>query len=232
MKIILSANPPAARAVTLIELLATMVLGIVLISLILGGVQKVRSSAKAAECTSRMRNLGVAAQSFIGDNNGLLPYRVLDASDPQRGEARTWMKHLGMYSGVDGRFVGNDPPTDILLCPDDPSRSPRQLRTYRYNHARPAPPHRLGEIASPASHAMLFCLAYTGSYLPDIWRYDTAIWGKHYDTLYPPGSGSAYVRPHFEERAVNVLYFDGHVAASPYPLPEAAYQYDLKSDGN
>jgi|GEM_PF-1330731 len=228
------------QAFTLVELLVSIAIIAILTALLLGGLRNIQQTAKAAECTAKLRTLGTYAHSFIADNNNRLPFSVDYDHLETLSEDRSWMKHLGTYSGEDGRFIGNEPMSKLLLCPADPSTSPKQLRTYRYNEAAPSPdgdpkysrsnyrPIRLTQIVSPSNHAMLFCVAYTGPTTSKIWTYGECLWGERIEKLYPPEDPGIFPRPHFDNQAVNILYYDGHVAKTPYPLPDPVYYFNLK----
>lgn len=67
-------NPTwSCRGFTLIELLAVIAITLVLATLLLGGVGKVREAAEKAKCASHLRALGVGILAYAGDNNGRLP---------------------------------------------------------------------------------------------------------------------------------------------------------------
>ena len=67
----------------------------------------------------------------------------------------------------------------------------------------------------------VFCVAYKGPYPLPMWLDDTIIWAAHYDALLPPDDPAVeYPRPHYLGKALNVMYFDGHVGRTKYPIPE------------
>jgi prepilin-type processing-associated H-X9-DG protein len=216
-----------SRAFTLLELLAVISIVIILVA-VLGGVSgHFIESARTIKCTGNLRQLGAAAHLYIADNNGVLPYT---SASPN------WMVHLAPYIGAkDGTLTKNDPPTDAFLCPSDPSRNPRQLRTYRYASSFGSPgggylssyiPSRLSEIVRPATHAMFYCVAYTGTRQLELWTYDQAIWKETVDIANPPNQANDWPRPHYNNKGVNILYSDGHVAEALYPLAPATFHFD------
>lgn len=214
---------------TLVELLAVVFIMAILAVLLFSAVHSSISTSRATYCLAKMHSLGSAAHGFIGDHNMFLPYR---SDDPN------WMFNLGPYLGLQPTVeVGNIPMTTVFLCPDDPSTSPKQLRTYRYVSAFPSPaaqirssyiPSRYYELARPSTLAMLVCVANTGPRLLEIWRYDQAIWKESAETSNPPGNPGNFPRPHYNENAVNILYADGHVAKAQYPLPPETWHFDGK----
>lgn len=215
------------RAFTLTELLTAIAIIAVLVMLLIVGINKLLASARATQCLGKMRVLGSAVSLYIGENNGGLPHT---------SENRNWIFNIGPYLDLlPVQPTGNDPFTTAFLCPDDPARSPRQLRTYKYaasvlSNTRTVSllPKNIIGVESPSTLAMLFCIAYTGPRELEIWRYDTSIWRDDVDNNNPPDTPGVYPRPHYDGRAVNIIYYDGHAAAADYPLPPATFHFDGK----
>ncbi len=217
-----------AGAFTLIELLVVISIVAILAALLFPAMQSVVAKARATACLAKMRSLGVAAHSFMGDNSMYLPYRSADSD---------WMCNLGPYLELQPptNQLGSLPFTKVFLCPDDPSRSPRQLRTYRYvttfkagGTTVAAIPSKYLEFDNPSTSAMLVCVANTGNRLLDIWAFDQAIWKSTTDTSNPPDQTNDFPRPHYAGKGLNILYNDGHVAKALYPLPPETWQASKK----
>ncbi|MFV0338405.1 MAG: prepilin-type N-terminal cleavage/methylation domain-containing protein [Chthoniobacterales bacterium] len=219
-------------AFTLIELLVVLAITVILAALIFASFQKAREAALSVKCIGRLKNLGVTAKSYIGDNGGFLPYTP---------DNQNWMFNLAPYMGIyPTKKAGNDPLTQAFHCPSDPARSPRQVRSYRYHQTFPSKtaqllgevnranyvPSRFIEIRKPATHAMLFCVAYTGARSLQLWRFDEALWKESVNTTYPPDQINIFPRPHHNGKAVNVLFSDGHISAVQYPLPPEIWHFD------
>lgn len=67
------------RAFTLLELLVVLTIIAVLSTLVLVAVGTLKNTARNLQCTTNVRNLAVAMQSYAGDHHGMLPYRVINA---------------------------------------------------------------------------------------------------------------------------------------------------------
>ncbi|MDA3959848.1 MAG: prepilin-type N-terminal cleavage/methylation domain-containing protein [Planctomycetota bacterium] len=104
------------RAFTLTELL--MVIGIIalLASLLLPAIALVRQAADGTACMAHMRQLGIALQSYVDDNQGYIPPAAWRYADGQR----VWQQHLiGYLDGMDDKEdVMGGPRMNVLYgCP-------------------------------------------------------------------------------------------------------------------
>ena len=71
------------------------------------------------------------------------------------------------------------------------------------------------------------CVAYIGRELLPMWLDYTIIWNNYYDELLRVDDPYVeYPRPHYLGKALNVQYFDGHVARARYPILESNWVYD------
>lgn len=119
---------------TLIELLVVVAIIALLAALVFAGGRNAMSSAKAAQCASNLRQIGIGMQSYCVDNNGKLP---------SSGVA-TWDMHIMPYlddSGYD--FMGVSAgvglatsvasgTTKLFKCPEDRGSRPsgKYARSY------------------------------------------------------------------------------------------------------
>ncbi len=220
-------------AFSVLEIAIALAVVAVLAILLYPWARNTAATARAAQCLGNLRALGVAAHGFIGDRNGFLPYRPADPN---------WMYNLGPYLNLAPTIKNGDTPfTKAFLCPDDPSRTPRQKRTYRYHQSFPSPggafvygrsnytPSRFQEIRTPSSHGMIFCVAYTGPRTLAIWAFDEAIWKKEPDQNTDPAL-SNFPRPHYQGKGLNLLYSDGHAARANYPLDPLIWHFDGRAE--
>jgi prepilin-type processing-associated H-X9-DG protein/prepilin-type N-terminal cleavage/methylation domain-containing protein len=78
--------PAASRnAFTLIELLVVITIIGTLAALILSAVRSAQASSHAAECTSNLRQIGVAFQLYLADHQNTLPQRFYGGATDENG---------------------------------------------------------------------------------------------------------------------------------------------------
>lgn len=81
---------PGAAGFTLVELLTVIVIIGVLSALTVVGIGKVRANARQSGCLSNLRQIGVAWQLYLGDNNGRFPEFATYQMYYWGGGAGTW----------------------------------------------------------------------------------------------------------------------------------------------
>jgi len=98
-----------SQGFTLIELLVVISIIAILLGILLPALNKARQQAKKLVCTSNMRQIGIAVQAYILDNNNRLPPSSCHITDPDQ----YWLKVLSKYTGEQLLFH----------CPSDKSNN-------------------------------------------------------------------------------------------------------------
>ncbi len=153
------------RGFSLLELLVVIVIIALLLSLVLPAVQSARSAARRSNCTSNLKQIGLAMQSFHDVKRALPRYRLCPA--PWMNGADVYCQQLtspGAYTGpneiwsapYDSRVAPTDAPlpdfnaqrfllapflaatTGVFQCPDGFDRTPGSATygaTYQVSYA-------------------------------------------------------------------------------------------------
>jgi prepilin-type N-terminal cleavage/methylation domain-containing protein/prepilin-type processing-associated H-X9-DG protein len=100
----------ADRAFTLVELLVVIAIIAVLASLLLPVVSKAKERGRSTACLSNLRQVGIALQLFVQENNNMLPV-MYDALVSTNGPGTN-----ATIDRVLSNHLGN---ARILLCPSD-----------------------------------------------------------------------------------------------------------------
>lgn len=121
--VVQSGRQQRRSAFTVVELLVVMLVIAALISLLFPALQSVMQSSRSTKCSSRMRQIGIAAMQYAHPRGGRLP-RVTGHGDEID---ESWIYDLGPYLGnVD----------DMRICPEDPDgdvRREENLTSYVLN---------------------------------------------------------------------------------------------------
>jgi len=209
--------PPPSRhrspGFTLLELLAVMAILAVLAALAIPAFNSMRAKADATRCSSNLRQMIMATQSWANDNNGMFPALVNHPWD-EKGHIDDLSTFplstppllpfgiaLAPYLGFDPVDTSQAMDTaripEVFRCPAA-SRNRAQMEnfpwinawpTYRYNSYAAA---RIPASAKNLSKAMLFI-----------------------DAVWPGWSDDAL--SHQSPAGINAGYADGHVAFLPAP---------------
>jgi len=83
------------RAFTLIELLVVVSIIALLLSILLPSLGKAQQQARTLVCLSNMRQVGIALNMYLWDNEERLPDSSCHISDPEK----YWLKILSKYTG-------------------------------------------------------------------------------------------------------------------------------------
>lgn len=127
-------KPRSQRAFTLVELLVVIAIIGVLIALLLPAVQAAREAARKAQCTSQLKQLGIALHTYH-DTFDTLPSGWL-ASAPDSGPGWGWASSIlpqieqqNLLSSVNrnrliadsANQLGREQIVPLFFCPSDPS---------------------------------------------------------------------------------------------------------------
>jgi prepilin-type N-terminal cleavage/methylation domain-containing protein/prepilin-type processing-associated H-X9-DG protein len=202
------------RGFTLIELLTTIAVIGVLITIVFSVYRPINQRALIAKSQSNLRQISVALQLFVNENDGILPYSK-DIDDNFH-----WYQFIGPYLG--GEFSTNAQylPSEALVCPAwDGNRVDRLTPVngafrwqwgFGINYIPEAPesiqPLRTQRGSSNA-HSTTIRKANITEPSNRIWVASSSTWHLG---LFRDANRVRDVNRHGNDRA-NALYFDGSV---------------------
>ncbi|MBL9139854.1 MAG: type II secretion system protein [Verrucomicrobiales bacterium] len=183
---------PAHRAFTLIELLVVIAIIAVLAGLLLPALAGAKGRARAVQCVSNLRQIGMGCALYAQDNNEALPMSA--------HQGASWIGRLATY-GV----------TNTYRCPTDPNRL--RFTSFAINDfltpqpfgARDLDFSRLTSIASPSEtlHLAEMTKKFEGS---DHFHFADASGGGYATNVF---DRQVAVERHIA--AANYLFVDSHV---------------------
>jgi prepilin-type N-terminal cleavage/methylation domain-containing protein/prepilin-type processing-associated H-X9-DG protein len=209
MRTRLRASRPS-RAFTLIELLTVIAIIGILAAILIPVVGKVRSSARATQCASNLRQVGVGLQLFANENQGRLIWTSRDPGGP----FVEWYKNLRPYVTTTPYRTGQLP-VDPFRCPDSNiiaeshfSRSYHLASEYNNRNGSDPSHHRvvLGRMNAPSRIVVVL----------DAWQNATNT------TVIPSevGAGTTHRVASRHGGQANLLFADFHVERrDPATLP-------------
>ncbi len=224
-------------AFTLIELLVVIAIISILAAMLTPALSNARKSAKAAACTSNLRQLGLAFRMYEADNNDFIcPIFVGgwgDLGTPYSDNA--WPYKIAQYVGLGkkswktpgapGGYMKPDAKnTSIFICPQSPTRWGYAMNDslgWISVPADPADPHifKAGAILNSEHIIQLLDSDYNPSLGTD---FSIGWYGMCRNFLeFNGGTFDLIPDARHPGRTSNLLYLDGHVSREKAQMPSA-----------
>jgi prepilin-type processing-associated H-X9-DG protein/prepilin-type N-terminal cleavage/methylation domain-containing protein len=208
-------------AFTLVELLISIAVLAVLVTLGVSATSAMRESGRNAKCVSNLRNIGAAFTSFINENNGLYPDigvwndALLPYTSKQTFICPSAAHTEPMEEHIKSGAIFNDPEVwagfkAFISYGYNAYFSPTGSRGVAYSDTetkwKAITPFSFGE---PGIMILVAdCAKYVTETSPGSGWFQVEDWTET----------NGRVAPRHRKKA-NILYADGHVGATPYVLP-------------
>lgn len=211
---------------TLMELLIVIAIIVVLAALSFPVVIKFREKARLSKCSGNLRQIGIALNGYISENNGRFPDGSADVSwKPGITTSRCWYDAAAEYMGREYvPYHNGDPLPEVFGCPSGHGKAFEPAWPYTGDYAANLylghPNHKVMTAASVDR--------------PESTPYvqDTVKQNNFGAGIYAPGfsktAGTAFAARH--NGRGNILWVDGHVTSWTY-AEYMAFANDPKRGG-
>ena len=129
------------RAFTLIELLVVISIIALLIALLLPAIKKAREAARTVACAANLRQIGIAANAYLGDNDAFFPSTYAPIGWPtafayvgkKGAPGSSYDLHPADRRPINAYLTGGldaDSPIEVAHCPSDTQGSYQHDSVY------------------------------------------------------------------------------------------------------
>ncbi|MBE2203804.1 MAG: DUF1559 domain-containing protein [Chthoniobacterales bacterium] len=221
------------RAFSLVELLIVLAVLVILATLLIPGLGRMKATAQGARCAANLRQLGSAVAAYAGEHDGAFPRGGwMDSGgipfDPPGIDGIGWLADIYPYTGEQ---------RDVFVCPSGKDKSPTGLTSwirmpggsstdpkfpfhYAYNahlnsnrtnlrnfSTYPGTVDRMASVRNLSGLPVLIDIVFQNNFAGEF---------PVFEPTPPPGNGRVFADRH--GKTGNVLWGDGHVSAMTYDM--------------
>lgn len=193
---------------TLLELLVTISVIVILLSLLLPSLRQAKEVAVKTQCANMLKNYGLALSMYINDNNGIFP-----ATDKVDAVGNYWILAIAEYFGpnLPGTYIIDNIGRGLPHCPKMENSS---LFAYGYNHYL--------HIDKTGARAWRNISSTKPSSLPFLIDHSNrTVWNAA--SSFDPTYASSPIK-YRHQNGGNIIFVDGHVTWEPSRVIMARYQ--------
>lgn len=204
-------NSRGLKNFTILELLIVISIIVILVAVLMPALNKARSTAKAINCVSNQKQIGIAI-GLYGDSNNQYFYCPNTISASESSESVMWSVRLK----IDG-YLSN---YSAVFCTENPSASPRYSYGAYYS-TNPVSFKRSNYQKAGYSKIALLGCSWTVENQTPLFRM----------IFYNDITSETYGRPYLVHgKKCNMLFMDGHAAGRKYE--QMSQEYNLMISGD